>query len=364
MSSDTDTPATRRVMRSLDADRRLPIVGVYERDLYVLLSFPIAGLVAGAALGVEPLVFPLVCVGFAIGVAVVYAAPRQLPASTWLHDMGRFYLRRPRITLHEAVAAASTPDPDDSTTVPQPFVVDEHTQELTALKRAWPGHGAVERTDGRMEAFIELTPGNMDFAMVDDWATRQAAGEAFANQELTFELTLYTTTDPYPAATLVEQLDARLADPAVHTNESLRALIAAYRDQRPAELAETQQVRYVLGVSVAPFEVYERHPEERTPAERLTLLPVVGILATPFVTRRDRLTEAELRGAQLAKLRERLRTVETEFVAKTSDCTARRLSTAEIVGLATQFWNGTDLDAAPVADRAGVDHQPRGESND
>ena len=364
MSTDSDTPATRRVMRSLDADRRLPIIGVYERDLYVLLSFPIAGLVAGTALGIDPLVFPLVCVGFAIGVAVVYAAPKQLPASTWLADLGRFYLRRPRITLHEAVAAAATPDPDSETTVPQPFVVDEHTQELTALKRAWPGHGAIERADGRMEAVIELTPGNMDFAMADEWAARQAVGEAFANQELTFPLTLYTTTDPYPAATLVDLLDDRLADPAVSERESVRALIAAYRDQRPAELAETQQVRYFLTVSVAPFEVYERHPEEHTPAERLTTLPVVGLLATPFVTRRDRLTDAELRGAQLEQLRERVRTVETEFVAKTSDCTARRLSTAELLGLATQFWNGTELTEAPVADRAGVDHTERGGADD
>ncbi|MUW14886.1 hypothetical protein GJ633_09580 [Halorubrum sp. CBA1125] len=363
MSTDSDTPATRRVMQSLDADRRLPIIGVYESDLYVLLSLPIAGLLIGTALGVEPLVFPLVCVGLAVGVAVVYAAPRQLPTGTWLRDLGRFYLRRPRWTLHKAVTAeGATASPDD-TTIPRPFVVDEQTQELTALKRAWPGHGAIERTDGTMEAFIEITPGNMDFAMADDWATRQAIGEAFANQELTFQLTLYTTTDPYPAVTLVDQLDERLADPEVSANESLRALITAYRDQRPAELDDTHRMRYFLRVEVAPFEVYERHPDERTPAERLTTLPVVGMLATPFVTRRDRLTDAELRGAQLEKLRERLRTVETEFVAKTTDCTARRLSTAEILGLATQFWNGADIAEPPVADQAGVDHRPRGDSD-
>jgi hypothetical protein len=199
----------------------------------------------------------------------------------------------------------------------------------------------------------------MDFAMADDWAARQAVGEAFADQELTFQLTLYTTTDPYPAATLVDQLDARLADPDVAATESLRALIAAYRDQRPAELADTHRVRYFLGVEVAPIEVYERHPDERTPAERLSTLPIVGVLATPFVTRRDRLTEAELRGAQLEKLRKRVRTVETEFVGKLSDCTARRLTTAELLGLATQFWTGSDIKTPPVAAQAGVNHQRR-----
>jgi hypothetical protein len=355
MSDQSDSAANRRVMDTLGADRQLPIVGIDERDLYVLVSFPIAGLMGGAALGVDALVFPLVCVGFAIGVAVVYAAPRQLPASTWLADVAHFYLRRPKTTLHAAVGD----DTANEGGVPRPFVIDEQTQELTALKRAWPGHGAVERGDGTMEAYVELTPGNMDFAMADDWAARQAVGEAFADQELTFQLTLYTTTDPYPAATLVDQLDARLADPDVAATESLRALIAAYRDQRPAELADTHRVRYFLGVTVAPIEVYERHPDERTPAERLSMLPIVGVLATPFVTRRDRLTEAELRGAQLEKLRERVRTVETEFVGKLSDCTARRLTTAELLGLATQFWTGSDIETPPVAAQAGVDHERR-----
>ncbi|TKX58584.1 hypothetical protein EXE44_06985 [Halorubrum sp. SS7] len=357
--SDADSAANRRVMDTLGADRKLPIIGIDERDLYVLVSFPIAGLVGGAALGVDALVFPLACVGLAVGVAVIYAAPRQLPASAWLADVAHFYLRRPKKTLHAAVADEAT----ETDGVPRPFVVDEQTQELTALKRAWPGHGAIERTDGTMEAYVELTAGNMDFAMADDWASRQAVGEAFADQELNFKLTLYTTTDPYPAATLVDQLDARLSDPDVAATESLRALIAAYRDQRPAELADTHRVRYFLGVEVTPIEVYERHPEERTPAERLSTLPVVGLLATPFVTRRDRLTEAELRGAQLEKLRERVRTVETEFVGKLSDCTARRLSTAELLGLATQFWNGTDTATPPVATQAGVNHQRREEAD-
>ena len=359
MSDESDSPASRRVMDTLGTGRQLPIIGLDERDLYVLVSFPIAGLVGGAAVGAEALVLPLVCVGLAAGVAVVYAAPRGLPTSTWLGDLARFYLRRPRVSLHAAVAdEAATGD----TGVPRPFAVDEHTQELTAIKRAWPGHGAIERTDGTLETYVELTPGNMDFAMADDWAARQAVGEAFADQELSFRLTLYTTTDPYPAATLVDQLDARLADPAVNATESLRRLISAYREQRPAELADTHQVRYFLGVEVAPFEVYERHPDERTPAERLTTLPVVGVLATPFVTRRDQLTEAELRGAQLEKLRERVRTVETEFVAKTSDAAARRLSTAELLGLATQFWTGTEAEP-PVAAHAGLDHGPEGGSD-
>jgi len=41
-----------------------------------------------------------------------------------------------------------------------------------------------------MEAFIEIDPANMDFAMSDDWAQLQDAGEEFANKELDSKLKL------------------------------------------------------------------------------------------------------------------------------------------------------------------------------
>lgn len=346
-------------MESIDADRRIPLLNIAEGDLYVLLGFPVAGLLLGTLSGIDLLVLPLVCLGITCGVAVVYAAPAHVAAGTWLQDVARFYLRRPRVTRNRHAADdESTVGADVSETL-EPFTVDETTQELTGIERAWPGYAAVQRQDGAMEAFLEISPGNMDFAMSDDWAARQAIGEAFANQELAFRLTLHTTTDPYPADELVAQLDDRLAEPAVTANEPLRTLIAEYRDRRPDDLADTNRIRYFLGVEVSPFEVYERRQMEPTPAERLTTIPVVGVLFNPFVTRREQLTEAELRGAQLEKLADRIRTVDTEFVAKTSDWSARRLSTAELVGLAVQFWNGEGADEPSVPRRAAVSHEPR-----
>ena len=44
-----------------------------------------------------------------------------------------------------------------------------------------------------MEAFIEISPGNMDFAMSGDWAQLQEAGEEFANKELDSKLKLVTS---------------------------------------------------------------------------------------------------------------------------------------------------------------------------
>ena len=60
----------------------------------------------------------------------------------------------------------------------------ERTQDLTNVKRAWPGAGAIQRADGTMGAFIEIDPENMGFAMSDDWAQLQEAGEEFANKYL------------------------------------------------------------------------------------------------------------------------------------------------------------------------------------
>jgi hypothetical protein len=224
-----------------------------------------------------------------------------------------------------------------------PFSVDESTQDLTNIKRAWPGANAIERPDGTMEAFIELMPANMDFAMSDDWAAVQRAGEEFANNELDFPLTMYATTRSFPVDRLVQQLDDRLEDEDVKANPVFGELIEEYRDTRPDDLADAQELHYYLGVEVDRIEVYERYGAEQTPGERLTEFPVIGFLFNPFVTRRAHLEESELRAAMFEKLDERIKTVRSEFLDNVSGWTDRRLTTVELFLLLTEFWNGEEL---------------------
>lgn len=331
-------------MNQLGEERRIPLITVSEGDLGVLLGFPLAGLLGGTLLG-DIVVLPLALLGVVLGVAFVYAAPTHVTAWMWLQDVGRFYLRQPRYTLSKP-ADASHEGTAGSQFTYSPFVPSERTQELTSVRRAWPGVGVIEREDGCMGAFLELEPANMDFAMSGDWATIQEAGEQFANSELEFPLTMHTTTESFPTDRLTSQLDDRLDDPTVTERPAFRDLITEYREQRPAELADTHQHRYYLGVEVSGLDVHRGERSAPTPAEKLTEIPILGLAFTPFVTRREKLSEAGRRQAMFERLDSRIRTVRTELVESVPGWSARRCSTLELVCRSAEFWNGAEYDKA------------------
>ena len=367
MSPDNDA-ASRRIMDELGEANRIPIVNVDEGDVYVLFGFPITGLLLAGIVGSDTLVLPFVLTGIVLGVAAVYASPAHLAASTWLGDVYRYYCKRPRFTFS---APADTDDVERSDSTRNrgglinytPFAPDERTQDLTNIERAWPGAGAVQRQDRTMEAFLEIDPGNMDFAMSGDWAQIQEAAGEFANKELDHSLKFHATTRSFPVEDLVTQIETRLGDEDVTANPVFEELLTEYREQRPRELDGTQQIRYFIGVQVTPMDVYNRYRDERSPAEQLTTLPVIGFLFNPFVTRRESLSDAELRAKMFEKLEQRTRAVQSELVQKASGWSARRLSTVELFLLAMDFWNGEEHEyddaSNAIRERPVVGHERR-----
>jgi len=351
-------------MNRLGEDNRLPVVNIREGDNGVLLGLPIGGLFLGSLTGSDWLSICLLLGGFMLAVAVVYAAPPQLTAWEWLGDVGRYLLKRPRVTLNYR-SDASPESTQGGAVQYMPFSVDESTQDLTDMKQVWPGANAIERTDGTMEAFIETQPSNMDFAMSDDWMAVQQAATEFANNELDFPLTLYTTTKPFPVGQLVEQLDDRLDDEDVKSNPAFAELIEEYRDKRPTDLADTRELHYYLGIEIDPIEVYKQHGAEPTPGERLAEFPLIGLLFTPFVTRHEELSEAERRAAMFKKLDNRVTTVRSEFIDSVSGWSGRRLSTVELFGLLTEFWNGENLSEEHaeqlIRTKPALERRPRGD---
>lgn len=336
-------------MDTIGEENRVPILNVDEGDLYIILGFPIAALLIGGLTGIDAIVLPLVLGGLTVGVATVYAAPNHLSASDWLGDIWRYYTRRPRWTFSAPdddshLRARAAKRTDGGLVQYGPFTPEERTQDLTNIERAWPGAGAVERSDGGMVAMMELDPANMDFAMSGDWADLQATGEEFVNDELDFPLTFHATTRPFPADRLTAQIEERLEDDDVSENPIFEELLEEYRISRPDDLDGTQQLRYYLAVEVHPFEVYNEDRAERSPAEKLTQLPLLGIFITPFVTRREQLTEAEVRAKMFDTLDTRCRTLETEFVSKANGWSARRLETVELFMLAMEFWSDDHLE--------------------
>ncbi|WP_089699607.1 hypothetical protein [Halogranum gelatinilyticum] len=346
MSMDQDT-AARRIMNQFGEESRIPYLNIEEGDVGVLIAFPIIGLFIAGLSGIESLALPFVAGGLGFGVAVIYVSPDHLNAWTWTKDVYR-YAKRPRVTFNAPEEPKSTTNEtvrnEGGLANYTPFKPDERTQDLTNVKRAWPGAGAIQRVDGTMEAFIEINPGNMDFAMSDDWAKLQEASKEFANKELDSKLKFHATTRSFPVEQITETIEERLNDEDVKQNPILQELLEEYRETRPKEMRDRgiQQVRYYIGVEVAPIEVYDKYRDEGTPAEKLTQFPVIGFLFNPFVTRREDLTAVEKRAQMFKKLDSRVNDVRTEFIQQASGWSARRLSTVELFVLNMDFWNGQE----------------------
>lgn len=337
----TQRAATRRIMDSIGVETRLPVVDLREGDVGVLLAAPLAGVLVGSAVGIGIVTIGLLLAGCTLGIAIVYAAPREVTAWAWLQDVARYVLTRPRVT-HSVRPDAERASTEGGIVQYLPVALEEHTQELTGVRQVWPGAHAIERRDGTMEAFLEVDPANMDFAMAGDWEAVQSTAAEFANTDLEFPLTFHTTTRSFPVEELVAQLEERLDDPDVQATPVFGELIAEYRETRPADLADTRQPHYYLGVEVDRLEVDQRYDVEPTPGDRLTTLPVVGSLLAPFVSQRGDLDPAEKRRLQFEQLDARIETVRTELVEDVSGWSCRRLTAAELFLLVTEFWNGTE----------------------
>jgi hypothetical protein len=347
MTIDNDT-AARRIMNRFGEESRIPYLNIPEGDAGILIGFPLLGLLIGSMTGIESIVLPLVVGGVACGILVVTVSPTHLSGSVWLADLAR-YLRRPQITLNQTVESDHLDGHDRNRSGLQkytPFDTGERTQELTNIERAWPGAGAIQRSDETMEAFIEVSPGNMDFALSDDWAQLQNTAADFVNKELNSKLKFHATTRSFPVEQITANLRGRLDDDDVKQNPILRELLEEYRETRPAEMRDQgiHQVRYYLGVEVTPLEVYDRSRDERTPAEKLTQFPIIGFLFNPFVTRRDDFTDVKRRARMFETLDTRVNEVRTEFVQQASGWSARRLTTVELFLLNMDFWNGREHD--------------------
>lgn len=339
-------PITRRVMNRFQERDRLPYLEVEEREAKIVL---LPGFIVGfamAVVGAARLILLGFIAGIAIGFAITWASPRHLPTETWIRDLLRYYLARPK-TVYQAATETDQPQSEGGLAEYNPLVTAEDTRELTAIYRAWPGAGTIERTDGTMEAFVEIDPANRDFAQSEEWATAQENARAFANQNLTFNMKYHVTTRSFPVHRLVEDIDDRLSDPDVQENETFEELLREYRETRPESLEGTQQFHFYIGVEVSPVEVYGEQ-QEKTALERLADLPVVGVLLNVVVSKSDGLSDDEIRQRMFTELDDRVRTVEDEFVGAIDDWESRRLSTAELFGLAVDFWNGVEHDQGDV----------------
>jgi len=372
MSADQDA-AARRIMDQFGEESRIPYLNIEEGDVGMLIAFPIIGLFIAGLTGIESLALPFVAGGLGFGVAVIYVSPTHLNAWTWTKDVYR-YLKRPQVTF------SAPADADTSTNESErnegglanytPFQPDERTQDLTNIKRAWPGAGAIQREDGAMEAFIEIDPANMDFAMSDDWAQLRT----LAKSSPTKSWTRNSNSTPQP----VHFRWSRSLRPS--RIDSLTKMSQRTRSSKNSSRSTGRhgRRRCVTGVSSrsgttsalksARSKCTTASRDEGTPVEKLTQFPVIGFLFNPFVTRREDLTDVERRAQMFEKLDSRVNDVRSELIQQASGWSARRLSTVELFVLNMDFWNGRehDYDEAErvVRDQSIIGHSRREDPHD
>lgn len=348
-------PAARRIMNEFGEETRIPFLNIAEGDISVVVVFPILALVVMALAGLDSLTLPAAAGGLGLGLAIVYVTPSHMTATEWLSAVTT-YAQRPDVTFNSPADDEQAPENEGGLLGRTPFSPDERTQDLTEIDVAWPGAGTVQRQDGAMEAFIEVDPDNMDFAMSSDWAALQSTAAEYANKELDHRLTFYATTKSFPIEKLVERIDDRLECEDVRQNEIFRELLEEYREKRPEKMRDrgTKQMRYFVGVEVSRLEVYNRYSDSKTPAEKLTDIPIVGFLFNSLLTRREDFTEEELRREMLKKLDERIEAVETNLIQNADGWSSRRLSTVELFLLNMEFWNGEEADYGDLDDAVGT----------
>jgi len=348
-----DELAERYSVDRIGEENRVPYFGIRSSDVWFIGGTAVAALtvalLAGLTLGA------LVAAGVMLGVGVylLYVTPDHTKIAAWVKNMWR-YLKRPSVT-HSAPAGAPADERNAGGLLNRtPFQPDERTEELTGIRRAWVGDGAVLRRDGRLEGALEIAPGNMDFAPWTEWRDIQQTCQEYANKHTHSELKLHITTQEFGLDSLTDRLEQQLEDPMIQSRPTLAALLHEYRQRRPRQMREQglQQHRIFLFVTVSAKEIEETHVAESTPAEKTAKIPVLGRLVEALpgsdVSSTRGLSPLEEHNEMVELLDKRLDDIRDDIVSREPKWDAQRVSTIELFQLARQFWTGSRASEAAI----------------
>lgn len=342
--SDSDPSSVvieRRVMDRFGDIKRVPIPlfrGMRRSDGYLIAGGALGGFLVGSLFDVNPLVFTVA--GLCLSILLVRASVSHKSTLDWVLDLIN-YLWRPKRYYAASADAPSAAQNDGGLSNITPFSPDTTTQDLTMIDRVWPGTGAVLRSDGRMEAILEIEADQMDHAQSDEWAAMYDVARDFANDEIENPVTLHVVTEPFDLANVEDRLEDRLGSPDIQNHDTLKELLAEYRNQRPRRIRErgTQEPRFFISVVATRDEIDTVDTEERRPLEKLARTPLVGVIFRPFVTTQRDLSDAEVYERMFEKLEQRVDTAQETLVKRTPGFSGRRLSTIEMLSIQAKQLN-------------------------
>lgn len=343
----------RGIINEEGVENKIPLLGWRQSDALFVASLTIFGFIYGIQYGV--LWVLTTGIGLISGVLTVYAKPSSLNIFD-ASKIGFEYLLKPEIIR----SASKSADPDvrneggllDKT----PFQPEDRSQDLTAVKLAFPGESAVLTEDGRMERVIEVHGESMDFAPPEVWGGRQSIGQELANRVDADRFKLSLGSEEFEFGKVVERLEKRMEHPDIKASPAARQLLEDYYEERPRQMQEQglQESRFFIVIAVAKKDVSIGYTDEPTPAEKLSNVPVVGSVVDRFVStpETDAQTEVskeeELHKKMIDKLDDLSRQVEDNYITSTDGYTYRRLTSVEVLVYLARFNNNPDIDEKHV----------------
>lgn len=324
-------------LESLDEPDTVPILGFNTVNFWTVVGPLCGGLMLGVFLDLGILSLALGLIGFVIGLAVVYASPPYLnileAVSVW-----RYYLSRNTEVKNVDEAAAAVED-----SLVTGIGTEEATQEFVGVTRYYPSLGIIKRDDGTYATAIKITPPNLDFSSGDELRIAQRMGD-FVNEQLTFDLELWITTTPFPIRAYIDNLRERRKSGDVQSKPIMDALLDEQIQRRPEQLraSGTQLTAFYLIVELDEDTVTTSTGSEQTPMERLSTIPILGIVPEIFINVSDEKTELERTGEILRELTERTETVRQGLFDDIEAYSATQVSLAEWVLLLQRFYKGRE----------------------
>jgi hypothetical protein len=313
--------ASKRVPKSIDTGTH--ILGTYTLTdlavgalpgiaviLIVQLVLPPGTTVAGYQLGA--LTLPLTLFAIAMGGIVVFLTPSYLTTLQWIGLISGFYQGPRRVSFGDTAA-------------------------MTHIAALHPDHGVVERTDGTLLTFVQVTPPAMALATDAEWAAVAEGFQEFLNTTVDFPIQIYSTTQPFPIDDYLAHYETRRTDPDVRSNPRLARLIDEYVSWYRTELTQRRMTirdHYIV-IPVTPAEVRYDH---ESLVQRLTTLPIVGVFVTVFFAARY----DDERAAMFDAIAERTRLVESGL-REMGRCDAHHIGAAEAAELLSSFWRGEQV---------------------
>lgn len=357
-------------LESLDEPDTVPILGFNTVNFWTVVGPLCGGLMLGVFLELGVLSLALGVLGCVVGLVIVYAAPPYLnileAVSVW-----RYYLRRDTEVRNVTEAAAAVED-----SLVTGIGTEEATQEFVGVTRYYPSLGIIERDDGTYATAIKITPPNLDFSTGDELRIAQRMGD-FVNEQLTFDLELWITTTPFPITEYINTLRERRESADVQSKPIMDALLDEQIQRRPEQLraSGTQLTEFYLVIELDESTVTTSTGSEQTPVERLSTIPILGIVPEIFINVSDEKTELERTGEILRELTERTETVRQGLFDDIEAYSATQVSLAEWVLLLQRFYKGREpageatirrqsVQTATFDDGEGSDSSPADESGD